>query len=284
MERIDGDAIAAAVKNTVRDEMQELDTTPTLAAVLVGDDPESETYVTMKQQACDELGLGSEVHRLPGDASESEICAEIETLNADETVNGILVQLPLPAHVDQHHVLERVDPLKDVDGLHPENKGLLLEGRPRFVPATPRAVHHLLMACGYSPEEKDVTIVGASEIVGKPLAALLMQEQDDAKATVTVCHRHTKDLKRHVRAADILITAAGVPGLITPDMVHEGQVVVDVGIRRVAADNNRGYRVVGDVSPDVNEVQALTPVPGGVGPVTVAMVVQNTVDAAKIQA
>ena len=277
MEVIDGEEIAARVRDEVANEVDRMVRTPKLVAVLMSDDPASETYVRMKRQAADEVGIESETVRIDPDAPEDELLSTVEELNEDDGVDGILVQLPLPDGVDEDRALEAVAPEKDVDGFHPFNKGLLMEGRPRFVPATPMGVVRMLREHGVELEGKDVTVVGRSDIVGKPLASLLMSR--DINATVTVCHSRTNDVAEHTRNADIVVAAVGVPEFVTADMVDEGAVVVDVGINRVDDE------LVGDVAYDeVSEkASAITPVPGGVGPMTVASLLENTVKAARLR-
>jgi methylenetetrahydrofolate dehydrogenase (NADP+)/methenyltetrahydrofolate cyclohydrolase len=277
MEIIDGDEIAARVRDEVANEVDGMVHTPKLVAVLMSDDPASETYVRMKRQAADEVGIESDTVRIDPEAPEDELLSTVEELNGDEDVDGILVQLPLPDGVDEDRALEAVAPEKDVDGFHPFNKGLLMEGRPRFVPATPMGVVRMLREHGVELEGKDVTVVGRSDIVGKPLASLLISR--DVNATVTVCHSRTDDVAEHTRNADIVVAAVGVPEFVTADMVDEGAVVVDVGINRVDDE------LVGDVAYDeVSEkASAITPVPGGVGPMTVASLLENTVKAARLR-
>lgn len=270
---------------------------PKLAAVLVGDDPASAIYVRTKTRKCEELGFGSEAIVLPESTSTNQLLETIDGLNADPGVDGILVQLPLPDGVDSEAVLDRIDPRKDVDGLHPENVGRLVQKRPRFVPATPAGIMQMLDRGGIEIQGANAVIIGRSEIVGKPMAALLMHRH----ATITVCHSRTKDLPGVCRRADILIVAIGRDAMVTKDFVKPGATVIDVGINRVAdrdrveeifgadADwekfDDRGYLVVGDVHPEVFEVAgAMTPVPGGVGPLTIGMLMSNTLDAARLRA
>ena len=277
MEIIDGEEIAARVRDEVANEVDGMVHTPKLVAVLMSDDPASETYVRMKRQAADEVGIESDTVRIDPEAPEDELLSTVEELNGDEDVDGILVQLPLPDGVDEDRALEAVAPEKDVDGFHPFNKGLLMEGRPRFVPATPMGVVRMLREHGVELGGKGVTVVGRSDIVGKPLASLLISR--DVNATVTVCHSRTDDVAEHTRNADIVVAAVGVPEFVTADMVNEGAVVVDVGINRVDDE------LVGDVAYDeVSEkASAITPVPGGVGPMTVASLLENTVKAARLR-
>ena len=267
-------------------EMQEKHgVTPGLAVVLVGDDPASAVYVANKQRACERAGLFSDSARLPATATKEEILAAVHSYNQDPRIHGILVQLPLPAGIDQHRVIEAIDPGKDVDGIHPYNLGKLLQGRPDFAPCTPSGVVELLTRNGHDTTGANVVICGRSDIVGKPLAALLMQRGRGGNATVTVCHTRTRNLAGVTREADILVAAIGQPGAITADMVKEGAVVIDVGINRVDDPTaRRGYRLKGDVDFDsVSEkAAAITPVPGGVGPMTIAMLLVNTLTAARI--
>ncbi len=259
--------------------------TPGLAVVLVGDDPASAVYVNNKQRACERAGLVSESARLPGTASEDEILAAVHGFNDDPRIHGILVQLPLPDGIDRHRIIEAIDPDKDVDGIHPYNLGKLLQGRPDFPPCTPAGIVELLLRNGHDPEGANVVICGRSEIVGKPLAALLMQRGRGGNATVTVCHTRTRDLAEVTRQADILVAAIGRAEAITADMVNDGAVVIDVGINRVDDPSaRRGYRLKGDVDfdPVSRKASAITPVPGGVGPMTIAMLLVNTLTAARI--
>ncbi|MEX2583745.1 MAG: bifunctional 5,10-methylenetetrahydrofolate dehydrogenase/5,10-methenyltetrahydrofolate cyclohydrolase [Gemmatimonadota bacterium] len=256
---------------------------PTLAVVLVGADPASEVYVRMKARACERVGMGSRTVELPTDVSVDELFGVIDGLNADPGVHGILVQLPLPGHLPYKRVLQHVDPQKDVDGFHPLNAGLAFVGDPEgFVPATPAGIMEILKREKVPTHGRHVVIVGRSLIVSKPLASLLMAPGPNA--TVTLTHKYTVDLASHTRMADILVVAVGKPGLITADMVKPGVVVVDVGTTRVDdADEAAGYRIVGDVDFDaVGEIaEAITPVPGGVGPMTITMLLSNTLEAAK---
>ena len=258
---------------------------PGLAVLLVGDNPASASYVRGKERACEEAGIYTETLRPPATSSQSQLVDAVAELNTDNRFHGILVQLPLPDHVDEDVVLRAIDPAKDVDGLHPYNLGLLLSGSPRFVPATPLGVQRLLVEEGVELEGATVVICGRSNIVGRPLAALLVQKAPHANATVTVCHTGTRDLPSITRRADILIAAIGRPGAITGDMIRPGAVVIDVGISRVEdASKKRGYRLDGDVAFDeaVETASLVTPVPGGVGPMTIAMLLTNTMRAARL--
>ncbi len=284
---IDGKAIGKAVRAEVATEVARLTErgiVPGLTVVLVGEDPASQVYVRMKGRACDEAGMKSGTVRLPTTVTEAELLDTIDRLNADPTVHGMLVQLPLPDHINEANVLLRIDPRKDVDGFHPINVGKLVTGDPTgFKPATPYGVQEMLIRSGIETSGAHVVIVGRSNIVGKPMANLLIQKGPGANATVTVCHSRTKDIGSVTRSADILIVAMGKPEFITADMVKPGAAVVDVGINRVDdATKEKGYRLVGDVAyGPVSEVAAaITPVPGGVGPMTIAMLLKNTLQAA----
>ena len=287
---LDGKATAQAMRQEVAATVAEMDgkhgVTPGLAAVLVGDDPASAIYVRNKGRACQEVGIYAQTFNLPADCSEEEVSNLVQRLNRDEKFHGILVQLPLSEHMNEGRVISGVNPRKDVDCIHPTNVGLLAQGRSDFVPATPGGIQQLLLRNGYNPEGKHVVVCGRSNIVGKPLVLLLMQKGPGANATVTVCHTGTPDLGAMTRQADILVAAMGRPGAITPDMVREGAVVVDVGINRVEdASRPRGYRLVGDVDYEglLEKVEAISPVPGGVGPMTIAMLLVNTVTAARMR-
>ena len=258
--------------------------TPGLSVVLVGDDPASAVYVRSKGKACEEAGMRGETIRLPAETSEDALLAQVDRLNADPNVHGILVQMPLPRHIAADKVIRRIRPEKDVDGFHPVNVGKLSIGeRDGFVPCTPAGAIELLVRSGVETRGKDAVVVGRSNIVGKPMAALLMQDAPGGNATVTVCHSRTSNLAGHIRRADIVVAAIGKPEMITGDMIKPGAVVIDVGINRVNdAAVPKGYRIVGDVHfASAREVASLiTPVPGGVGPMTIAMLMTNTVRAA----
>lgn len=257
---------------------------PSLAVILVGENPSSASYVRSKEKACQKVGISSVVHRLPDSVKQKELIDLVKKLNADSGVHGILVQLPLPKHIDELSVIDSVLPAKDVDGFSPLNVGKLLAGQDCFVPCTPLGVIELLNRSGHSPEGKHVVIIGRSNIVGKPLAALLIQKKKGANATVTICHSATINLASITKQADILVAAVGKPGFVTADMVRLGSVVIDVGMNSIPDISSKsGHRLVGDVDFDaVKEVAgALTPVPGGVGLMTVAMLITNTVKAAE---
>lgn len=285
---LDGKGIAKQIQGEIKADVAEFveknGVTPCLAAVLVGDAPASHIYVRNKERACERVGVASRLHRLPADTTEAELLALIGQLNADAAVHGILVQLPLPAHIAETKILDVVDPLKDVDSFHPENVGLVVQGRPRFLPCTPHGVVQILHRCGIESSGKHAVVVGRSEIVGKPLANMLVQRNSNlgasaANATVTVCHSRTANLPEITRQADILVAAIGQPKFITADMIKPGATVIDVGINRT--DDG----LVGDVDFEaaLEVAGAITPVPGGVGPLTIAMLLWNTLTAARMQ-
>ena len=273
---IDGKAVAARIREQVAAEVKQLvaerGSPPGLATVLVGDDPASRVYVAGKHRACEEVGIASIGRELPADTSEQELLAVVGELNADPAVNGIIVQLPLPAHLDGARATSAVDPAKDVDGLTPVNAGMLVQGRDGLVPATPSGVMELLRAYDTPLEGAHAVVVGRSDLVGKPVAALLLAQH----ATVTVCHSRTRDLAQVCRCADVLVAAVGRPRLVTGEMVREGATVIDVGMNRT----DEG--LVGDVDFEAaaRRARAITPVPGGVGPMTIAMLLRNTLKAA----
>lgn len=286
--RIDGTAIAREIRAEVSEGVTEIQSkhgvTPGLAVVLVGDDPASALYVRHKDRAATETGIVSESIRLPASSTQDEVSKTLRTLNEDPRFHGILTQLPLPGQLEQGAVIESINPDKDVDGLHPHNVGLLMAGAPQFVPATPGGIQQLLLRSGFHPAGKHVVVCGRSNIVGKPVATLLMQRNSNADATVTVCHSRTQNLAEITRQADILIAAIGQPRFITADMVKDGVVVIDVGINQIAAPERKsGRRLVGDVDYEGVSAKAagITPVPGGVGPMTIAMLLHNTLRAAR---
>jgi len=282
---LDGTAVSDRLRAAIDDSIETLEAsgvTPGLATVLMSSDPASETYVSMKQEACEDLGIESVHRELNADAPADDLFEAIDDLNDDPDVDGILVQMPVPDHVEKRAVLERIDPAKDVDGFHPENVGRLVAGDPRFKPCTPHGIQFLLDAAGVDPEGKDVVIVGRSDIVGKPMANLLIQKAPGGNATVTVCHSRTEDLAAKTRQADVVVAAVGVPELIDGSMLAEGVTVIDVGVNRVDADTETGYELIGDVDFESarEKAAAITPVPGGVGPMTITMLLYNTVAAA----
>jgi methylenetetrahydrofolate dehydrogenase (NADP+)/methenyltetrahydrofolate cyclohydrolase len=270
---MDGAALAAKVRAQVRDEVAELGALG-LATVLVGDDPASQIYIRLKHKAADEVGIRAIDNRLPADTPEDDVLELVAELNADDEVDGILVQTPLPEQIDEAKVMRTIDPMKDVDGLHPFNAGQLFFGRQTLVPATPVGIMHLLDEYRIPISGARAVVVGRSLIVGRPMAMLLLHQN----ATVTICHSRTDDLARQTLEADILVAAVGLPGLITADMVKQGATVIDVGITRTEAG------LVGDVDPGVADIAAyLTPVPGGVGPMTIAALLDNTLRAARFR-
>lgn len=285
---IDGRAIAEQLHADTAQRIASLKsrgTQPGLAFVRVGEDPASRVYVGMKEKTCQRLGFYSETHVLPQTTSQAELLALLERLNADSRLHGILVQAPLPSHINSATVYSTVSPAKDVDGFHPVNVGKLMLGDPAgFAPCTPAGVQQLLIRSNVNTDGADIVILGRGDIVGKPMAAMLCQKSKGANATVTICHSRTRDIATHCRRADILIAAMGVPEFVTPDMVKPGAVVIDVGVNRIAdASAKGGSRLVGDV--EFSRVQPIagkiTPNPGGVGPMTIAMLMQNTVRAAE---
>ena len=270
---MDGKALAERIRAEVKEEAARLGGVG-LATVLVGDDPASEIYIRLKHKAAQEAGIHSNDLRLPAETTEEEVLERIAALNADDSVDGILVQLPLPDHLDESRVIGAIEPMKDVDGIHPLNAGRLYLGRPTLVPATPVGIVALLDAYDIDLEGENAVVVGRSDIVGKPVAHLLLQRH----ATVTICHSRTRDLARETLDADVLVVAAGRPGLVTADMVKQGATVIDVGMNRTDAG------LVGDVEPVAMEVAGhMTPVPGGVGPMTIACLLRNTVRAARLR-
>ena len=275
---IDGNKIAQDIRNEVRQKTLELrqqrNITPGLAVVLVGDDPASQVYVGRKAKACAEVGFLSREYKLPAETEEKKLLKIIKKLNKDESVHGILVQLPLPGHISTENIIAAIDPDKDVDGFHPYNVGGLMTGTPLFVPCTPRGIMELIARSGIDLKGKEAVVVGRSNIVGKPMAFLLLAQN----ATVTMCHSRTKDLPSVTRRADVLIAAIGKPRMIKADMVKEGAVIIDVGVNRL-----ENGKLAGDVDFDEVAPRAsyITPVPGGVGPMTIAMLMKNTLDAAR---
>jgi methylenetetrahydrofolate dehydrogenase (NADP+)/methenyltetrahydrofolate cyclohydrolase len=284
---IDGKAIASDVLGELVARIEALKArgiTPGLAAVLVGDSPASVTYVRGKMKDSAAIGIRGETFRLPENVSQPEIIDVVRKINDDPAWHGVIVQLPLPAGVDEETVIAQIDPRKDVDGAHPQSLGRMLRGQPAFLPATPSGVQQLLLRSGHPPDGKHVVICGRSNLVGRPLAVLLAQKREGANATVTVCHTGTPDIAEHTRRADILVAAMGVAGAITAEMVRDGVVVIDVGTNAVPdATKKSGTRLAGDVDFDAvkEKAAAITPVPGGVGPMTRAMLLANTVLAAE---
>ena len=284
---IDGKQTAEEMKAEFRDEvakLKEKGIVPGLAVILVGEDPASQSYVTSKERDCEEVGIYSDDNRLPAETTQEELIALIEEKNNDPKIHGILVQLPLPKHLNESEVIFAINPEKDVDGFHPINVGKMMIGEKAFLPCTPHGVVHLLTRSNVTIEGANVVIIGRSNLVGKPLANMLIQKNKNANATVTVCHTRTKDLASHVKRADIVVAAVGRVNTVTADMVKDGAVVIDVGVNRVEdATKKSGYRLVGDVDfENVKEKASLiTPVPRGVGPMTRTMLLYNTIESAK---
>ena len=284
---IDGTAIGEQIRREIAKDIEALSArgvTPGLAVVLVGENPASQSYVRSKNKAAHEIGMHSEQHDLPVTTTQADLLALIERLNRDAKIHGILVQLPLPDAIDERAVITAISPEKDVDGFHPVSLGRIMTGEAGFRPCTPLGIQKLLEYSGTKVEGSHVVVVGRSNIVGKPIANMLMQKEKTADATVTVCHSRTRDLPSITRQADILIAAIGRPEFVTADMVREGATVIDVGINRVEdATKKKGYRMVGDVKFDevAAKAGAITPVPGGVGPMTITMLLFNTVESAR---
>ena len=287
---ISGSEVAKEIREELKQEVTELkekhNLTPGLVTVLVGEDPASVSYVTAKQRTAHELGFHSIQDSQAADMAEDELLKLIDQYNKDSKIHGILVQLPLPKHIDEGKVLYAIDPRKDVDGFHPVNVGKLMIGEPDYLPCTPAGIQQLLIRSGTKIEGAEVVVVGRSNIVGKPIANILLQKREGANATVTVCHTRTKDMASHTRRADILIVAAGKPKAVTADMVKEGAVIIDVGVNRIGKTPEGKAILCGDVDFEgvKEKASAITPVPGGVGPMTITMLMMNTVKAAKLAA
>ena len=283
---LSGKEVASAVYDDLISRIDRLTSekiTPGLAAVLVGDDPASQVYVRNKRRRFENMGLLGETFRMGDDSSESDVLTLINDLNSDDRFHGILIQLPLPKGIDSDNVLRSVRPDKDVDGFHPENLGLLAAGNHRFIPCTPKGILRILRFYNIETSGKHAVIVGRSNIVGRPLALMLSAKNDTGNATVTVCHSRTPDIANYTNQADIVIAAVGIPSLIKGDMITDGTVIIDVGINRVKDNSDKGYKLSGDVDYEsvLDKASAITPVPGGVGPMTIAMLVENTVEAAE---
>ena len=284
---IDGKKVANEVKEEIKVQVAEIidndEMAPHLVAVIVGDDPASQTYVASKEKSAYLIGMNSSVYRLEENTTEEELLGTIDFLNNDPEVDGFIVQLPLPDHIDVDKVIDRIDPAKDVDGFHPVNVGKMALGQPAYISATPAGIMELLRRYDIDTVGKHCVILGRSNIVGSPMSILMAKKTSPGNATVTVCHSRTKDIEKYTQDADILICAIGQPQFVKADMVKEGAVVIDVGIHRIPAENEKGYRLVGDV--DFDEVSKIagyiTPVPGGVGPMTIAMLLKNTLSASK---
>jgi len=284
---IDGKLLAQEIREELKiriTKLKEQGIVPGLGVILVGADPASQSYVSAKEKACTALGMYSDDNRLPANASQEELISLIDKMNNDPKIHGILVQLPLSKHLNESEVLMKISPEKDVDGFHPVNVGRMLVGEKAFLSCTPHGILQMLKRNNVQIEGAEVVIVGRSNIVGKPLAAMLMQKNNLGNATVTVCHTRTKDVAKHTLQADIVIVAAGCPNAVTADMVKSGAIVIDVGVNRVEdASRKRGYRLIGDVEFDAIKEKAslITPVPGGVGPMTITMLLFNTVESAE---
>lgn len=287
---IDGKAVAATLRAELKQKVLALKAkgiTPGLGVILVGEDPASKSYVSAKEKACHEIGIFSDDNRLPATTTQAQLLEVIQRMNRDPRIHGILVQLPLPRHMNESEALRAVIPEKDVDGFHPVNVGKMVLGEKCFLPCTPHGVVQLLMHAGVKTQGAHVVVVGRSNIVGKPVANMLLQKKDNANATVTICHTGTKDMGHFTRQADILIVAAGRAKTVTADMVKEGAVVIDVGVNRIPdATTKSGHRLVGDVDFEAVKARAslITPVPGGVGPMTITMLLYNTVESAETAA
>ena len=285
---IDGKKIAGQIRNEVSSGVLEMkrkhDIEPGLAVILVGDDPASAVYVRNKERDANAVGMNGEIFNLPHNVSEEDLLSLVHQLNMDTAFHGILVQMPLPREIDENRIISAIDPLKDVDGLHPYNVGLLASGNPRFIPATPAGIEQMLLRTDNNPSGKHVVVLGRSNIVGRPVANLLSLKRSGGNATVTVCHSGTYNLCDITREADILITAIGRPKYVTEEMITDEVVVIDVGINRIANPSKRsGYELIGDVDfrGVSRKASAITPVPGGVGPMTIAMLLSNTLRAAR---
>ena len=284
---ISGTEVAKAIREELKIEVAELkekhDVVPGLVTILVGEDPASQSYVSAKNKTAHALGIHSEQVTLPADTSEQDLLAIVEKYNKDKKIHGILVQLPLPKHINETNVLYAIDPAKDVDGFHPENVGKMVVGEECFLPCTPHGILELLTRSGVETSGAEVVVIGRSNIVGKPIANLMLQKRKGGNATVTLCHTRTKDMAAHCKRADIIIAAVGVPKMVTADMVKDGVVVIDVGVNRIGKTAEGKAILAGDVDFDAVKEKAsyITPVPGGVGPMTITMLMKNTVQAAR---
>ena len=275
---------AAKVYESFNDRIKVLSTkgvVPGLCVVLVGEDPASQIYVRTKSKKLKSLGLVSETIRLDADVTEQKLLSIIEDLNANSKFHGILVQMPLPEHINSQNVINSINPAKDVDGFHPENVGWLSIGKPRFIPCTPKGIMRIFSHYNIDLTGKDIVVIGRSNIVGRPMSILV--SSNNANGTCTVCHSRTKNINDYSRNADIIISAIGVPNFLTSEMIKEDSMIIDVGINRIDSDNEKGYKIVGDADYDsvFDKVSKITPVPGGVGPMTIAMLVENTIEAAE---
>ncbi len=288
MELIDGKKTAAEIKDEIAAEVKKMmdndERPPHLAAVLVGNDPASETYVSAKEKACKQVGFSSSTYKIESDVEEEELLKTVEFLNNDPGIDGFIVQLPLPDHIDEQKIIQSIKPSKDVDGFHPENVGRMTIGLPAYISATPNGIMELLKRADIETQGKNCVVLGRSNIVGRPISILMSRTTQPGNATVTVCHSKTQNLKEITAAADILIVAMGKPHFVTADMVKEGAIVVDVGIHRVESDKTKsGFKLIGDVKFDEvsQKVSHITPVPGGIGPMTIVSLLMNTLRARK---
>ncbi len=287
---ISGNEVAKQIREELKQEIvmlkEKYNLVPGLVTVLVGEDPASQVYVAQKEKTSQNLGVYSERHDLPADTNQEDLIKLIDKLNKDPKIHGILVQLPLPKHLNEEEVLYAIDPKKDVDGFHPVNVGKLMIGEPDYLPCTPAGIQQLLIRTGVETKGAEVVVVGRSNIVGKPIANIMLQKKEGANATVTICHTATKDMAFHTRRADILIVAAGKAKAVTADMVKDGVVVIDVGVNQIGMTKDGRRILSGDVDFDAvkEKAKAITPVPGGVGPMTITMLMMNTVRAAKLAA
>ena len=283
---LSGKDTSIAVYESFKDRINSLSSrgiTPGLCVVLVGDDPASQIYVRTKTKKMKSLGLKSHTIRLEGDAQEIELISIINNLNNDKSFHGILVQMPLPEHINSQNIINSINPEKDVDGFHPENVGWLSIGKPRFIPCTPKGIMRIFSHYNIELNGKDVVVIGRSNIVGRPMSTLVSSSANGANGTCTICHSRTLNLVRYTKKADIVISAIGIPNYLKADMIKEDSIIIDVGINRTETDNQKGYEIVGDVDYDsvLDKVFKITPVPGGVGPMTIAMLVENTIEAAE---
>ena len=275
-------AVYASFKNRL-DILSEKGIIPGLCVILVGDDPASQIYVKTKSKKLQSLGLRSKNIYLNNDVSQNELIQTINGLNQDSNYHGILVQMPLPSHIDSQLIINSIDSTKDVDGFHPENVGWLSIGKPRFIPCTPKGIMKIFKHYNIELSGKDIVVIGRSNIVGRPMSILVSSNGEWSNGTCTICHSRTKNLKQYTRNADVVISAIGKPNYLKADMIKKGSIIIDVGINRVEAENDKGYKIIGDVDYNsvIDKVSFITPVPGGVGPMTIAMLVENTIEAAE---
>ena len=275
-------AVYASFKNRL-DILSKKGIIPGLCVILVGDDPASQIYVKTKSKKLQSLGLRSKNIYLNNDVSQNELIQTISGLNQDSNYHGILVQMPLPSHIDSQLIINSIDSTKDVDGFHPENVGWLSIGKPRFIPCTPKGIMKIFKHYNIELSGKDIVVIGRSNIVGRPMSILVSSNGEWSNGTCTICHSRTKNLEQYTRNADVVISAIGKPNYLKADMIKKGSIIIDVGINRVEAENDKGYKIIGDVDYNsvIDKVSFITPVPGGVGPMTIAMLVENTIEAAE---